>query len=43
MIDECILHEGAYILINSTDAVMNITNLKAIGNVQIPAHYILKN
>ena len=32
------LHQGTDIVINSTDAVTNITNLKTIRKVQIPAH-----
>ena len=34
------LHEGTNILINSIDAVGNVTNLQTISNVQIPVHYI---
>ena len=34
--DECFSHQGADILINSTDAVTNITHLKTISKVQIP-------
>ena len=32
-----VLHQGADIPISSIDAAMNVTNLKTISNVQIPA------
>ena len=35
------LHQGSDILINSIDAVTNITNLKAITNDQIPTYCIV--
>ena len=34
------LHQGTYILINSVDATINITNIKPISNIQIPTYCI---
>ena len=36
-----VLHEGTDILISSTDALPNTTNLRTISIMQIPAHFIV--
>ena len=40
-VGQMFLHQGTDIFIKSIDAVINITNLKAINNVQIPARCIV--
>ena len=35
------LHQGAKIFINSIDIVKNVTHLRTISNIEIPAHSVV--